>query len=196
VLRVLLNGIAAGIIVLDASAGVLDMNVAACEVTDCADGLVIEDSRLRAVRDGDDRRLQRVLRSAVSRRPLPQSEKLVSVPRHTGRRPYVVLARTIATPVDAGVPASPRAMIWVTDPERDIHVPETVLRKLWSLTAREAQVARLTVNGASRAEVARSLGLSDNAVRFHLKNIYRKTNTGGQAALVALAMRTTAGIVL
>lgn len=46
-------------------------------------------------------------------------------------------------------------------------------------TPRERDVLRLLARGMTNQEIADSLGLTRNAVRFHMKEIHSKANTRG-----------------
>ncbi|WP_404336378.1 helix-turn-helix transcriptional regulator [Sphingomonas sp. MMS12-HWE2-04] len=59
------------------------------------------------------------------------------------------------------------------------------LAQWFGLTPTEARVVGALVNGQSPQEYAAHNGVSVNAVRFHLKHIFLKTETASQAQLVA-----------
>ena len=48
------------------------------------------------------------------------------------------------------------------------------------LTPRELEVLRLVADGKSNAELARGLWVTDQTVKFHLSNIYRKLNVSNR----------------
>ena len=52
-----------------------------------------------------------------------------------------------------------------------------------ALTSRESEVARLTAEGKTNCEIARSLSLSVRTVECHLWAAYRKTGTGTRIRL-------------
>jgi DNA-binding NarL/FixJ family response regulator len=54
-----------------------------------------------------------------------------------------------------------------------------------SLSAREEEVLDLLARGLPNAEIAASLNVSENTVRFHLKNIYEKLNVTNRTEAVA-----------
>jgi DNA-binding NarL/FixJ family response regulator len=59
--------------------------------------------------------------------------------------------------------------------ERSIHLPPIGIRAdELQLTQREAQVLRLVAEGLPNAEIARTLWVTPQTVKFHLSNIYRK----------------------
>ncbi|MCC7369533.1 MAG: response regulator transcription factor [Chloroflexi bacterium] len=57
------------------------------------------------------------------------------------------------------------------------------------LTAREREVLALVVKGASNREIAEALVVSDNTVKYHLKNILQKLHLHNRAQVVAYALR-------
>jgi len=58
-----------------------------------------------------------------------------------------------------------------------------------ALTARERVVLEQLVAGATNKEIATTLVVSENTVKYHLKNILRKLHVNNRAQVVAWAMR-------
>jgi DNA-binding NarL/FixJ family response regulator len=58
-----------------------------------------------------------------------------------------------------------------------------------ALTARESDVLELLVAGASNRQIASALVVSENTVKFHLKNILQKLHLQNRAQVVAYALR-------
>jgi DNA-binding CsgD family transcriptional regulator len=48
------------------------------------------------------------------------------------------------------------------------------------LTRREVEILRLVSEGHSNAQVARTLWVTEQTVKFHLSNIYRKLDVGNR----------------
>ncbi|MFN8632671.1 MAG: response regulator transcription factor [Chloroflexota bacterium] len=65
----------------------------------------------------------------------------------------------------------------------------TPLDEIEPLTARERDVLDLLVNGASNRQIADALVVSENTVRYHLKNILGKLHLRNRAQVVAYALR-------
>jgi DNA-binding NarL/FixJ family response regulator len=72
-------------------------------------------------------------------------------------------------------PEAPAAPVTVRDPD--------------SLTDRELDVLRLVVAGQRNKEIAGSLGISENTVKFHLRNILDKLHAQSRSEAVARAVR-------
>jgi DNA-binding NarL/FixJ family response regulator len=57
------------------------------------------------------------------------------------------------------------------------------------LTPREVQVVRLVAEGMRNAEIAVTLGISEETVKVHVKNILGKLNVKDRAAIIPVALR-------
>jgi DNA-binding CsgD family transcriptional regulator len=55
------------------------------------------------------------------------------------------------------------------------------------LTRRERDVLRHAASGLTNERIAIELGISRNAVRFHLKQIHAKLGTGGERSRLLIA---------
>ena len=60
------------------------------------------------------------------------------------------------------------------------------------LTEREESVLALLAEGATNAEIARRLRVSENTVKFHLQNLYMKLGVGNRTEAVAVYLRERA----
>jgi LuxR family maltose regulon positive regulatory protein len=60
-------------------------------------------------------------------------------------------------------------------------------RLLATLTPREREILRELVRGGSNKVIARAIDLNENAVKFHLKNIFRKLGVAGRGMAVSMA---------
>lgn len=72
------------------------------------------------------------------------------------------------------------------------HVGEAdtdTLASRFRLTAAEARIAKALVEGRPPAEIARDFSVSRTTVAFHMRNIFHKTGTNRQAALVSVLLR-------
>jgi NarL family two-component system response regulator LiaR len=71
----------------------------------------------------------------------------------------------------------------------EIPVPEPGARGPDRLTERERDVLRLVVAGLRNKEIAAELGVSENTVKFHLRNILDKLHAQSRSEVVARAVR-------
>lgn len=66
-------------------------------------------------------------------------------------------------------------------------VAPPISRAVDALTPRELEVLRLAAGGASNAEIARSLGISERTVKFHMSSILGRLGAARRAQAVAIA---------
>jgi len=59
-------------------------------------------------------------------------------------------------------------------PHPTLQIPASISDALSGLTKREIEVLRLAADGHSNSELARELWVTEQTVKFHLSNIYRK----------------------
>jgi len=65
-----------------------------------------------------------------------------------------------------------------------------ILKKLFDLTPTEAKIATGLTSGLSLTDIAKMQFRSRDTIKFHLNNIFRKTNTERQGELIALLARS------
>lgn len=113
----------------------------------------------------------------------------VSVRRPGGRAPLSVAATPLGAERLSVLQAEPGVLVCVTDPEAGA-VPDAYLRDAIGLTAAEARIARMLVEGRSLRGASEALDVSYSTVRSHLQHIFEKTGATRQAELVALLAGT------
>jgi DNA-binding CsgD family transcriptional regulator len=77
----------------------------------------------------------------------------------------------------------------VFDSERWPEPPYEILSRAFRLTPAEADVAIAVVSGTSLAKIAADRGVKLGTVRAHLKAVFSKTHTRGQADLTRVLTR-------
>jgi len=95
----------------------------------------------------------------------------------------VLPAPLSATPLGTKRPA---AVVFVATPATTAGIRTESLRAHYGVTAAEARLARALCDGCSLQEAAQRLGVSLHTVRSQLKQLFEKTGTNRQAALVLL----------
>lgn len=76
----------------------------------------------------------------------------------------------------------------VDQPSTDVRVGVDTFATCYGLTARESEVLRLVVTGASNAEIATELCLAERTVKHYQSGVLRKTGAHDRAHLVAMAL--------
>jgi DNA-binding CsgD family transcriptional regulator len=95
---------------------------------------------------------------------------------------------------NAGPSGPHRLFVIVVSDGRGVEPSQTVLQRCFGLTPGESRVAALIATGRSARDVAQSLGISHEAVRFHLKNAMSKTSVSRQPDLVRVMLASPAGL--
>src|SRR5262249_45043697 len=79
-----------------------------------------------------------------------------------------------------------RAIVFVTQPGEPVKLDAETVAVAFGLTQRQAVLAVQLARGASLAQAAAALGVALETARWHLKEIFERTNTHRQADLVRL----------
>ncbi len=90
----------------------------------------------------------------------------------------------------------PIAVIFLFETINDSERIEDVIRTLYSLSPTEARIAAMLVFNPHLEEVAKTLGITYNTARTHLKRIYVKTGTNRLSSLVHRIMTGPVGILI
>ncbi|HEV7735335.1 MAG TPA: helix-turn-helix transcriptional regulator [Candidatus Binatia bacterium] len=193
---VALDHLPSGVILLDECGQPLLINRRARALLDAGDGLSVSRDGLHGL-DGDTTaRLRRMIGAAVDtgRGQAMDGGDALSLPRRDGTPPLQVLVTPIGRHRYRIGAQFAAAAVFVGDPARVIEPPPAVLRHLYGLTAAEASLAMLLVNGRSPEEAATELGVSIHTVRTQLKHVLGKTGARRQAELMRLFLLGPAGL--
>jgi DNA-binding CsgD family transcriptional regulator/PAS domain-containing protein len=173
-------------ILVDRQGRVLACNSQAQKVM--GDGLTIQRGRVVAVKQSENAALAGMIEAACRagtltegwHKPLP-----IVLTSQTGAAPLV--ARVAPVLRSAGdLFGFTGAIVMLTQLGGRNEVPEEVLRTLFGLTKREAQIMSMVGEAYSVEGIARALLVSREAVRFHLKAVFSKTGVHRQSELVAI----------
>ena len=154
------------------------------------DGLSLHDRRLVTGAGADQAGLNRAIDLALA--PGPASDlpapAACAIRRPSGKRPLVVRVATLAAGA-ANPVAQARALVSVLDPDARRPAQTSLLREVFGLTPREADIADLLCDGLSLAEIAARVRITLPHARQRLKIILQKTETTRQGELIALLSR-------
>jgi DNA-binding CsgD family transcriptional regulator/PAS domain-containing protein len=112
----------------------------------------------------------------------------MALAKHTGPRPYAVLVAPVherASPLSLAAPA---VLVLLTDPDHAPETPAQLLRRVYGLTRKEAQLALALAGGANLADAAERLRIAEGTARRHLAAIFARTGIHRQAELVRLIL--------
>lgn len=185
-----------GLIRLDRDAKVLAMNRGAERIVSQRDGLTITRAGLEAARTEETRQLRRLIADASLR-----SEGIgfgsggaIPISRPSLKRPLSVLVSPAPTASLQLPGVRGGAILFVTDPEAAIESDEEILKRLFGLTATEARIAGLLVQGRDLNEVCGELSIRRTTARTHLRHLFEKLGVRRQGELISLLLRTVGAV--
>ena len=179
-----LDWLGCGGVLLDPAGRVLSHNMQALACL--GEGLTLSGEHLSAIDPATDRRLQQFVGIALSRygAHAPMS---VTVPR-PARLPLVIrTSHREQLPPGAGRPEW--LLLLMLDPELWPEPSHDMLSQAFGLTRAEADVATGIASGRPLSKIAADRGVKIGTVRAHLKTVFSKTHTHGQADLTRLLTR-------
>ncbi|CAN5439494.1 hypothetical protein BH11PSE4_BH11PSE4_36900 [soil metagenome] len=179
-----LDRLADGVIVLDRKARMLFANTAARQMIEEGSLSLPQSAVPRS--PAHDQRLNALIHGAL----LGTAGGAVRLPRAAeGRLMTVVVSamrgRDVGRLSDAGVD-DVAVMLFAIDHDSRRSIPLDRIMDAYGLTRAEARIAIVAASGSTVPEAARALGLSPNTIKTHLRRVFEKTATGGQAELAAL----------
>ncbi|MGD9924611.1 MAG: helix-turn-helix transcriptional regulator [Pseudorhodoplanes sp.] len=187
-----LDGMALGVVVVDADARVRFSNAAARQIAADGDGLRISGQRL--VSDGANgdnirARIRQLLQSAeIDSEP---ANDVLRIARTSGREGYIVLLSVLgANQARFGwsLLSEPLVLVYIRDPDSPEETRTELLQRLFGLMPSQAKLAELLATGCTLEEAAQRLGITLASARQYLKLIFQKTGTHRQAELVRKVM--------
>lgn len=178
--RAVLEKIDRGVVLLDATGGVLDANSIARHVIESGNGLLLRNGRFAFVDAALDARFERLLVAAAKGDGQPR------VVAASVKRPGSATCRVLVSPIviESGRPPAAAYIVVIYAPAEQRAIAAEVLLEIYGLTRAQADVARQLYAGRSVEETAIALKLSLNTVRTHLKQIFSKCEVQSQAELL------------
>ena len=189
----ILNRLLRGVLLVDAKARVLFANRAAERILRARAGLFLEPDGVRAEIPDETLRLRRmiancaeprdVLGGAGGRLRLSRGARVpltVLVVPHRSRLAWIDVAR-------------PRAILFITDPEKAVPLGCRSLRDDFGLTPAEATLTREILKGDGLRGVSDRLNISLATAHTQLAHVFDKTGTRRQAELVSLILQSGSG---
>jgi DNA-binding CsgD family transcriptional regulator/PAS domain-containing protein len=183
-----LDGIAAGIIFVDAAGRIVHANAHALEMLTEASILRGTGGKLAAIDAAADHLLYDIFTKANSGDAAVGTTGIaVPLSSRDGER-YVahVLPLTSGARRKAGVAYSAVAAVFVRKAALELPHPLETIAGTFKLTPAEMRVLMMIVQLGGVTEVAPVLGLSEATVKTHLQHIFAKTETSRQADLIKL----------
>ena len=181
-----------GVVVCDASAKVLTANSVAESILSDSDGLELtSDGALSATLVSNGSLRESIARLADLRaEEAGTAHRVFAVRRPSGKRPLTLFLRAASERSPGVVQLQPAVLVLIQDSASPVETTEAELRQLYGLTAAEARISNLLMEGAGLEECCDQLGIRRTTARMHLRNIFAKTGVRRQSELVALLLRS------
>ncbi|HEX3485949.1 MAG TPA: hypothetical protein VHT51_12870 [Micropepsaceae bacterium] len=179
-----------GIFVLDEKGYVLFANRAAHAMVVADEGIVLASEGLSLVMRADDRKLQSLIQQASSVRGAGTgaSGGAMQAMRRSGKRPFSILVSPLSRTALTVTAVKPSVCVIIADADRDVALPEHLLRALWGMTPSEARLATRLAAGEELQSAANELGIAYSTARTQLAALFRKTETCRQGELVKVLL--------
>jgi DNA-binding CsgD family transcriptional regulator len=183
-----LDGIRAGMLLVDVTGRIVHANAAGHATLDRADILRAAGGRLIA----GDPQANQILADTFAAAGNGDTAigikgiALQLTARDGERHVAHVLPLTSGARRRAGTSYAAAAALFVHKAALDTPSPPEAIAKAYKLTPMELRVLLAVVEVGGRPEVAAALGVAETTVKTHLDRLYEKTGTGRQADLVKL----------
>ena len=177
-----------GVLHLDRRGRILAVNDRAQSLLRHGEGLSDEDGVLQARAPDDQCRLARLVAEALpTSGAVPVSGSML-LGRVSRVPPFVVHVKPVGVPQPDYGARHVAALVLIVEPGRHPRLDPAVVARTLGLTPAESQVAVWVADGTPVRDIARVTGLTDGAIYWHLKQIYRKLPISRQVDLVRLVL--------
>ena len=177
-----------GVLQLDRRGRILAVNDRARLILRHGDGLSDKDGVLRTSLPNDQLRLERLLAGALPTSGAVAVSGSMLLGRPSVLPPLVVHVKPVAVPQPDYGARHVAALVLIVEPGRHHRVDPELVATTLGLTPAESQVAVGLAEGKSVRDMAQATGLTDNAIYWHLKQIYQKKSISRQVDLVRLVL--------
>ena len=177
-----------GVVHLDRRGRILAVNDRALSLLRQGEWLSDEDGVLQARAPDDQVRLARLVAEALPPSGAVPVSGSMRLGRVFGLPPLVVHVKPVGVPQPDYGARHVAALVLLVDPGRHPRLDPDVVTRTLGLTPAESQVAVWLADGQNVRDIARATGLTDGAIYWHLKQIYRKLPISRQVDLVRLVL--------
>ena len=185
-----LDLLATAVIFLDHKGDILLMNRCAEELLGRKDGLRLEQGKLIANVSSESAALDAMISAATQTangKGLSAGGTILI--GRENRRPLSITVVPLPYTLSM-LERRPAAVLFVSDPDQNSELPPDLLQRCYGLTAAEARLAVLLVEGRGLNEVAELSGVTRNTAKTQLKNVFAKTQVQRQGELIRLLLRS------
>ena len=177
-----------GVVHLDRRGRILAVNDRALSLLRQGEWLSDQEGVLQARAPDDQVRLARLVAEALPPAGAVPVSGSMRLGRVSGLPPFVVHIKPVGVPQPDYGARHVAALVLIVEPGRHPRLDPDVVARTLGLTLAESQVAAWLADGQNVRDIARATGLTDGAIYWHLKQIYRKLPISRQVDLVRLVL--------
>jgi DNA-binding CsgD family transcriptional regulator len=186
-----------GVLLVSAAGRICHANRLAESIINLRDGISIVGGELHASLERDRLAIRQQIAAAIAPGALALAPAVIAVSRPSALRPFEIVISPLRTERSSLFSdAMPRAVVFLTDPERIAEAPAEALQRIYGFTAKEAALTSLLVKGHELSESADILSISLETARTHLKHALAKTETSRQSDLVRIVLSSAARLAV
>jgi DNA-binding CsgD family transcriptional regulator len=188
--EIALNMLKNGVIFIGDKGQVVLVNRCADALLRRKDGIHLENGKLTAKRHLESAALQSMIAAATQTgngKSLSAGGAIL-INRENGRPLSITVAPLPNTTM--ALEKRPAAVLFISDPDQNSELPVGLLQRCYGLTAAEARLAILLVEGRALNEAADFCGVTRNTAKTQLKNVFAKTQVQRQGELIRLLLRS------
>ena len=177
-----------GVLHLDRRGRILAVNDRARRLLRQGEGVSDEEGMLQARAPDDQGRLARLVAEALpTSSAVPVSGSML-LGRAPGVPPLVMHVKPVGVPPPDYGARPIAALVLLVEPGHHPRVDPAVVARTLGLTPAESQVAVWLAEGRSVRDMATAMDLTENAIYWHLKQIYQRLPISRQVDLVRLVL--------
>lgn len=186
-----LDNMPQGVILLDKSGRLVEINEPARSIIEANDGLQIRHDTLQTMLSRETNALNvlinKATQTAQGKATIPG--RSFHVLRPSGKRPLELLIVPVYEQMD--IKSSPDSVtaIFIHDPEHANDSLGNLIQQRYRLTKTETTITLLLIQGLETKEISERLNIQRETLKTHLKSIFKKTNTHRQGQLIAAILR-------
>lgn len=189
-----MNRMLLGVVFLDQSGTVLEMNQEAERILAEKDGITLTSKGVTATKRSENQELQRMIQDAIAGGITdigPSVAEAMSITREFDRSRLGLVVRTIPLGPFSEAGRRPAVAVFLRDPDYNSAEPvQEVVQRVFGLTRMEAALAVYLAKGYTLDEAAEKLNVRRNTARTHLRSIFGKTGVSRQTMLVRLLLKS------
>jgi DNA-binding CsgD family transcriptional regulator len=184
----------AAVILLDEGGRTVFVNRSARAMQSKRDGIWLSADGIGLSRKQDDDKLQCIIGRTLAPHPSPtmSSGSSMRASRPSGRRAYGIFVAPMSRQIAALSLFRPAVCVVIIDPDIQPALPVRRLQVIFGLTEAEARLASLLSAGRDLRSVATELQVTYGTASTRLAQIFQKTRTRRQGALIRLLLTTLA----